>query len=342
MGLSDGSLHISSPAQMCEISIIIPVYNTGLYLRQCLDSISEQTFRRYEVILVDDGSTDNSPAICDEYSSNDARISVIHKANGGVSSARNAGLDIAKGKYITFIDSDDWIEADYLQEMLKVADDKCELVVSGIVYSYEDGTHKYSKLDRRTFASSDAVGFHKLIESRLYYGPVNKLFVNRIIRDNRLKFREDITYGEDRIFNYAYMYYVRNIATTDYTGYHYIIHSSDSLASTKYPNMLELEYDQWKRLKELYLKKNVLTDTACNTLIDTLFWIIHDNIFANRYLPIARRYRYIASALSIPEIEDVKIIYDRLTCPSAIKRAILNRNSIALFIIILILNVCRK
>lgn len=327
---------------MCEISIIIPVYNTDKYLRRCLDSISGQTFRKYEVILVDDGSADNSPAICDEYSSKDTRISVVHKANGGVSSARNTGLDIAKGKYITFIDSDDWIEADYLQELLNAADDTCELVVSGIVYNYEDGTHKYSKLDRRTFASSDAVGFHELIESRLYYGPVNKLFVNRIIRDNRLTFPEDITYGEDRIFNCAYMYYVRNIATTDYAGYHYIIHSSDSLASAKYPNMLELEYDQWKRLKELYLKKNVLTDTACNTLLETLFWMIHDNIFANRYLPIARRYRYIGSALSITEIDNLRVISDRLTCPPAIKRAILNRNSIAMFIIISILNVCRK
>lgn len=327
---------------MCEVSIIIPVYNAEKYLRRCIESISGQTFRKYEVILVDDGSTDKSPSICDEYASEDIRINVIHKANGGVSSARNAGIAIAKGKYITFIDSDDWVEPEYLQEMLKAADDTCELVVSGIVCDYEDGTSKYCKLDDRRFESSDVIQFHKLIESRLYYGPYNKLFLNRIIGNNRIIFPTDITYGEDRIFNYTYMHYVGRIATTDYAGYHYIIHSSASLASTRYPNMLELEYDQWKRLKELYMAKGVLTDTARETRLEELFWIIHDNIFANRYLPIAQRYKYIASALSIPEIEDVKNISDRLVCRPAIKRAILHRNNMVMYIIISILNICRK
>ena len=99
------------------ISIIIPVYNTEKYLRRCIESVLSQSFTDFELILVDDGSKDSSPQICDEYASQDKRVRVIHKVNGGVSAARNDGLDIAKGEYVTFIDSDDWVEREYLQSL---------------------------------------------------------------------------------------------------------------------------------------------------------------------------------------------------------------------------------
>ncbi|KAF3371822.1 glycosyl transferase family 2, partial [Enterococcus faecium] len=93
---------------MCEISIIVPVYKVEKYLRKCVDSILAQTFTDFEVILVDDGSPDNSGKICDEYAEKDNRVRVIHKENGGLSSARNAGIDVARGKYLGFVDSDDY------------------------------------------------------------------------------------------------------------------------------------------------------------------------------------------------------------------------------------------
>ena len=96
-------------------SIIVPVYNVGLYLERCIESILKQSFDDYEVILVDDGSTDNSSAICDLYSELDPRVAVIHKTNGGLSDARNSGLKIAKGAYICFIDSDDYVNKNLLQ-----------------------------------------------------------------------------------------------------------------------------------------------------------------------------------------------------------------------------------
>ncbi|MDT6814838.1 glycosyltransferase, partial [Enterococcus faecium] len=97
---------------MCEISIIVPVYKVEKYLRKCVDSILAQTFTDFEVILVDDGSPDNSGKICDEYAEKDNRVRVIHKENGGLSSARNAGIDVARGKYLGFVDSDDYIDED--------------------------------------------------------------------------------------------------------------------------------------------------------------------------------------------------------------------------------------
>lgn len=106
-----------------QISIIVPIYNVEPYLRQCLDSIKSQTFRDWECILVDDGSSDSSPAICDEYAAGDARFRVIHEANGGLSHARNAALRIAKGKYIGFVDSDDWIEPEMFDKLYQLIND---------------------------------------------------------------------------------------------------------------------------------------------------------------------------------------------------------------------------
>jgi glycosyltransferase involved in cell wall biosynthesis len=104
-----------------KLSIIVPVYNAEPYLRRCIDSILAQTFTDFELILVDDGSPDNCPAICDEYAEKDPRIVVIHKDNGGISDARNAGLDIAKGDYIGFVDSDDYIDAEMYEKMYNAA-----------------------------------------------------------------------------------------------------------------------------------------------------------------------------------------------------------------------------
>ena len=101
-----------------KISVIVPVYNTEKFLNNCIESILNQTHKNLEVIIIDDGSTDNSPAICDEYAKKDSRVKVIHKENGGVSSARNAGLDIASGEYIGFIDGDDVIEPDMYHFLL--------------------------------------------------------------------------------------------------------------------------------------------------------------------------------------------------------------------------------
>jgi glycosyltransferase involved in cell wall biosynthesis len=102
------------------ISVIVPVYNVKEYLAKCLQSILEQTYKNIELICVDDGSTDGSGAICDEYAERDARVRVAHKVNGGVSSARNAGIELAQGDYIAFVDSDDWLDLDYFEQAVAI------------------------------------------------------------------------------------------------------------------------------------------------------------------------------------------------------------------------------
>lgn len=124
---------------MIQISIIVPVYNIDKYINKCIDSILNQSFVNFELILVDDGSTDDSGLICDKYANEDSRIRVIHKENGGLSSARNAGLDIAKGKYIGFVDSDDYIDKNMYKYLFEVITrDNSELAICNYREVYED------------------------------------------------------------------------------------------------------------------------------------------------------------------------------------------------------------
>ena len=127
---------------MCRVSVIVPVYQVEAYLPACLDSILAQTFRDFELILVDDGTRDGCPAIMDAYAARDARIRLLHKENGGLSSARNAGLDVARGEYIAFVDSDDTVEPTLLEDTVRAAD---ETGAEQVLFNYrlvdENGTH---------------------------------------------------------------------------------------------------------------------------------------------------------------------------------------------------------
>ena len=126
---------------MPVVSVIIPVYKVEKYLRRCLDSLVAQTFQDWQAVCIDDGSPDRSPAILDEYAQKDARIKVIHKQNAGVSAARNDGIKNADGQFIHFLDADDWVDADYYQAMVTVAQDSgADMVVSGFV-----SDNKYTK-----------------------------------------------------------------------------------------------------------------------------------------------------------------------------------------------------
>ena len=125
------------------ISVIVPVYNVEQYIHQCVDSILSQTYKNLEIILVDDGSPDNCPAICDEYARNDDRVKIIHQENGGISAARNSALDLCTGEYIAFVDSDDWIESNAYEEMMSEMQKKdLDVVFCGVNVITADGAIK--------------------------------------------------------------------------------------------------------------------------------------------------------------------------------------------------------
>ena len=156
------------------ISVIIPVYNVEKYINRCVDSVIHQSYTNLEIILVDDGSPDNCPTICDNYSKQDSRIKVIHKKNGGLSDARNVGIEHSKGKYITFIDSDDYISNDYVEILYKlITKYNSKIAVADNYIFYEDG-NIYDNSTGIKQCVSQSEFFEKMLLNRkltLYTGP---------------------------------------------------------------------------------------------------------------------------------------------------------------------------
>lgn len=183
---------------MGKVSIIVPIYNVEKYLSKCIESILSQTYKNIEIILVDDGSPDNSPQICDEYAKKDDRIIVIHKANGGVSSARNAGIDIATGKYIGFVDPDDYIENNMYELMMnKIEEYQANIVICGYDYINENYT-----VERHYHIQQDEILTQKQFMSMQFdmpptirHGVVNKLFIAKTLK--KIRFPEGINSSED-------------------------------------------------------------------------------------------------------------------------------------------------
>lgn len=183
------------------ISFIIPVYNVASYLNQCVESIINQE-GNIEVILVDDGSPDESPSICDEYAQKDNRIHVIHKQNGGVSSARNAGLDTAQGEWIWFVDGDDYIADNVLkriyQEIQKYP--HADLIQMGMNYLYDD-----NRLVTQRIELIDNLKKNKFLLQHITYHNPRLLFKREIIEKNQLRFTQGLRVAEDQEFQLKYM-----------------------------------------------------------------------------------------------------------------------------------------
>lgn len=327
---------------MVKISIIIPVFNSEKLLRKCFDSICEQTFTDFEVIVVNDGSTDGSGQICDKYAENDRRFKIFHKKNEGVSIARNIGIEKSNGQYITFIDSDDWVNSDYLQNLIDGTSQNCDLVVCGIVCNYSNNTEKRLEIKTDKFSSFEPTNLHNLIKSRLIFGPCNKLFDAQIIKQNGIKFPDSISYGEDRIFNYQYIKHTLFIQTLADSGYHYYHSGTNTLSSISRPNMFELEYSQWELLNNVYRDKNAFNIEVQRDQHIDLFWIIHDNIFANRNRNSRKLYKYIKHLLNTQDIDNIRVFANDIKYNKIIKYSILHRNSILLYLYIQLLNICKR
>lgn len=203
---------------MCCISVIVPVYNSERTLHRCVDSILSQTFSDFELILVDDGSSDSSGCICDNYARKDKRVRVFHKMNGGVSSARNLGLDNAIGKWVTFCDSDDYVEDDWLGIFMRCCShDKC-LIMQSVNFVGNVPVKNNSDVDNcnvcefvETFYDSAILGY-----------VFNKLFLLPKIRQNYIRFDEKLKYREDEVFVLHYCLYCNSgIVYTANSGYFY-------------------------------------------------------------------------------------------------------------------------
>lgn len=182
------------------LSIIIPVYNAERILRRCVESIQRQPLTDYEIILIDDGSRDGSPALCDDLAQADNRIKVVHKANGGVSSARNRGLDIAQGEWLAFVDSDDWLADGFLQELSGHTED----ILFGGYETYIGGIFRERFDTAAEFCGKSlAAVCGEACSKSIFRGPWSKFYKRALVDD--LRFREDMKVGEDSCFVLSYV-----------------------------------------------------------------------------------------------------------------------------------------
>lgn len=207
-----------------KVSIIVPVYNVEKFLCRCIDSILAQTFQDFELLLIDDGTPDKSGVICDEYTKKDNRIRVFHKKNGGVSSARNLGLDNAKGEWITFVDADDWVKENYLK--IFYDNSYCDLIICG--HEKFGNSNTIQQLNQHEKVSIDSNLYtiwkeHLATNSFVYVYPWAKFYKNNIIQNHNIRFNTEMIYSEDFCFVLEYMSFIDEYKTLSSTDYQYYI-----------------------------------------------------------------------------------------------------------------------
>lgn len=231
------------------VSVIVPVYNVESYIEKCTLSLIKQTYSNIEIILVDDGSPDRSPAIVDALAKMDSRIHVVHQKNQGESVARNKGLEVASGKYIMFVDGDDWVEDNYVEYFLSLIKNENALMAVDI--------NNYSGDSVKTSDAYYAEPAEKVIEwiysEKISVAVWNKIFTREVLIDNSISFNPQIWYGEGMLFNIQYLQYVDEVVVGEKSVYHQR-YNTDSATRKFNPESnlcgirsLDIQKTQWKK-----------------------------------------------------------------------------------------------
>jgi len=298
-----GSLEVKEAKLPCNplISVIIPVYKVEPYLRKCLDSVLAQTYANLQIILVDDGSPDNCGKICDEYAGKDKRIEVIHKENGGLSDARNAGLGIMKGEYVAFVDSDDWVLPKYIEDMYEnLKKYNSDLAISGIAYFYEHNKEYKYPYNMKT---REGVWNREQAINKLMYQ--NEFLPSAYVKLYKVKLFETIKYPkgmywEDLATAYRLFFACDKISYLDDKNYFYVQRRGSILHKPSIKKMndaLDILDEMLKWIKE---NMPVCEKSAICRLVGLNFHIYHSllkdkNEYRNEIARIEKnikKYRY--------------------------------------------------
>lgn len=283
-----------------EFSVIVPVYNCEKYLEKCLDSIINQNYDDYELILIDDGSSDSSVTIVDDYEKKYKNVRVLHKKNAGVSAARNDGIKLAKGKYITFIDCDDYVVDNYFETLHYII---CEIPNLDL---YNFGFYSDIEDEKQNLVSQDKINYKnklyhskeeirndlvELYDNTMLYNPVNKVYVREIIEKNFLKF-PNYNWGEDVEFNRKYLFKIQNMYNSDVCLYHYIRERDCSITKKYKENLFTIrkkEFFEFNEYFELWkIPKSKYYEFSCRRYIERVLGCIENEFcikktFKNRY-----------------------------------------------------------
>ncbi|MBE7065540.1 MAG: glycosyltransferase family 2 protein [Ruminococcaceae bacterium] len=239
-----------------KVSVVVPIYKVEKYLDRCVQSLFNQTYENLEIILVDDGSPDNCPAMCDEYAKADSRVTVVHKPNGGLPDARNAGMDVATGDYLLFVDSDDWIEPQTVAELAQIIEEQnVDFVTFKAVWDgrpgIPDGTPcTYEKSRELGLGYYDSDRIKKEIYPRvlvtpdLYYGPIlaawSSFYSMAFLNKNGIRFDKEIKYSEDSLFSARVTCAAKSLYAHNGCYYHYCF-NGDSISQSFHADLWDVE-----------------------------------------------------------------------------------------------------
>ena len=231
------------------VSIIVPIYNVEKYIEKCVRSLMAQDYKHIEIILVDDGTPDKSGQIIDKLSSEDERIVTIHKANGGVSSARNAGLDVANGEWVTFVDGDDWVESEYVLALLDIVKKhSCALGVMKNFYSVNSSDSRNSDY---TISAVDAqIGIYN---DEIDVAVWNKIYNLEFLNKNNIRFDHKIWYGEGMLFNIQSISQTGKVAVGEKAVYHQTFNPDSAMRSFNLKS-------NYCGLKSMDIQRQLITD----------------------------------------------------------------------------------
>lgn len=267
-----------------DISIIIPFYNAKERLARCLDSVVTQTHENFEVLLIDDGSTDSSSDICTKYTIKDQRFQYHLKTNGGVSSARNLGIEKAKGKYLAFIDSDDFVDPDFCRILFECAESrKTDILNFG--HTYVNGSNK--TIRNPVFKDQTFVERADLLEilknsasNKFLYFCWSRIYSREFIHGNHIRFNEKSLLGSDSLFNLTAFLQAKKIYSIDYQPYHYI-YNDTSLTQRKFKEDLVSKYEtqfrariEIQKVHQDAFNDTFIRDIATNYVHNALFMLL--------------------------------------------------------------------
>lgn len=292
-----------------KVSIIMPVYGVEDYVGKAIDSVLSQTYKDWELFCVDDGTKDRSGIICDEYAAKDPRIIVIHKENGGAPSARNVAIDKATGKYMYFMDSDDWAENTMLSDMVKLAEENnSQLVIAGYYIDtyFEDDQFFVQELyvpDQSFKTQREFREYaYRLFDKNLLYTPWNKLFLSSYILDNKLYFPH--TFWDDFPFNLSVIRNVERVCVTSKKYYHFIRQRGESETAKYRPDMYEKREEENAWMVDLYNYWNMsspeITEFLSRRYIERVVGCIENVTNSNCTLSNAQKYKEITKMINNP------------------------------------------
>lgn len=245
------------------VSVIIPVYCVEEYLDRCVRSVLKQTYSNIEVILVDDGSPDSCGLICDAFAKQDNRVVVVHKENGGLSSARNAGIKVSRGKYISFVDSDDWVSPNFISKLVSIIKNSGAHLAACDFY-------KTSLVEEKEEDLSMEIAIHEndrflcALTEKCYAGYAwNKLFLSQLIKEHNLLFDEKVFNGEDLPFIVEYLCYAHKVAYTKAQLYYYYVRTGSITTNVK----LSQRYITILRSRERVLRVMQAADPQCVDMV---------------------------------------------------------------------------